>query len=808
MLKNYLKILLRGAKRNPIYMLINIVGLAVGMAVSVLILLFVQHELSYDKYHENTDNIYRISREWFNQEGETSLHLGHLAPAFSPLLLSDFSSDIKESARLFNANPQVKFEDKSFIEERYFFAEPAAFKIFTWQMVEGDPEEALSYPDGVIITESTAKKYFGDVNPMGKRLEINLANIEFTLQVRGIVKDTPDQSHFKFDFLASFDPVEEFFGGPDQILQNFGSNSFSTYVLLEDHVKADEFEKQLPAFIDRHMSASNTGVPASASTRLNLWPIADIHLYSNLDSEIEPNSSIEYVYIYLAIAFFILVIACVNFMNLSTARSAKRAMEVGLRKVMGADKKLLVKQFMGESFMLTILASIIACLLIYISLPTFANFTGKVLNFNLIDQPEYLGWIALLILVVGVFSGSYPALYLSGFQPGRVMKGTFKTNPVHERLRSALVIGQFTISIILIVSVIVVINQLDFMKNRELGFDKDDIVVLPAYSEFTANYDMMENRLLQHNGIEGVAIASRVPSGRLLDSQGTVTEVNGEMITLDVRIADIHVSHSFIDVLGIQMASGRNFDENLASDSTEAFILNETAVRAIGWATNEEAIQKPFNYGSRRGYIVGVMKDFHFESLHQPIAPIVFMIPEDRMNNVAIKIKDGYRDEVLAYLNSEWQGMRSESPFNPAFIEDRFIEQYEAEERVGKIFGFFAFLAIIISVLGLFGLASFSTEQRIKEIGIRKVMGASVMSIVTLLGKDFLKLVMVGFIISIPIAWYGMKYWLANFAYSISMNWLIFALAGLIAFVVAILTVSSHSIKAALVNPVHSIKRD
>jgi putative ABC transport system permease protein len=806
MLHNYWKIFIRNLRKNPGYILINILGLSVGMAASILIFLFVKHELSFDKYHEKADRIYRVSRAWFNPDGEVNLHLGHAAPPFGPLLKSDFAGQIEESVRVMNVKVILKEESNTFEESRFFFSDPEIFKVFSWPLIDGDPDNVLSFPDGLVICKSMAMKYFGNIDAVGKSLEVMIGSQKFNMQVRGVMEDIPDNSHFKADFLASMEPVVDFYGGYEMMMKNFGSNNFGTYLLLTEGVSAEDLESQIPAFIDRHIPASSQGFSASSGTKLFLWPLTSIHLHSNLDSEIEPNNNIEYVYIYSAIAVFILLIACINFMNLATARSAKRAMEVGLRKVMGADRQLLVRQFMSETIFMALFALIIAILISWIVLPFYSNFTGKVLTLNFIHHPEYIIGLMMLVLLVGMLAGSYPSLFLSGFQPVQVLKGTYKIGSVHEKLRSVLVVGQFAISIILIVSVLVVLNQLNFMKNQDLGFEKDEILVLPAYNEFTDNYEILRDRLIQHQGIDNVALGSRIPSGRLLDAQGAQAEVGGQLLPVDVRISDIHVSHSFMETFGMLIVAGRDFDFNLASDSTEAFVLNESAVRSIGWANPEEAIEKSFQYGNRRGYVVGIVKDFHFESLHQPISPIVFLIPQDRFNEVAVKIKPEYKDTAIAYLRDEWQAMKPDFPFNYYMVADKFEQQYEAEEKVGTLFGLFAGLAIIISVLGLFGLAAYATEQRTKEIGIRKVMGASIWSIISLLGKDFLKLVLFGFLLAIPIAWFGMNGWLDNFAYKISISWVVFLVAGLIATIIAALTVSSQSIRAAMINPVDAFK--
>lgn len=806
MLFNYLKIFIRNLKKNPVYILINILGLSVGMAASILIFIFVQHELSYDNYHQHGDRIFRVSRAWFNPNGEANLHLGHAAPPFGPLLKSDFQGKIEEAVRLMNVKLVVKEGDDVFEESKFFFSDPEVFKVFSWKLVEGDPSTALTFPDGLVLTQSMAKKYFGDQSAMGEYMEVKIGSASMDMQVRGIMEDVPDNSHFQLDFLASMEPVVEFYGGYEAVMKNFGSNSFSTYLLLEEGIDAEDLEAELPAFIDRHIPPSAQGFSASMGTKLFLWPLRDIHLYSNLDSEIEPNGSIEYVYIYSAIAVFILLIACINFMNLATARSAKRAMEVGLRKVLGADRPLLVKQFMSETIFMTFIALLLALAMVALSINSFGDFTNKQLEMNFLDSPYYILALLFLVIAVGLISGSYPSLFLSGFQPVKVLKGTYKIGSIHEKLRSFLVIGQFAISIVLIVAVLVVIQQLDFMKDKDLGFEKEEIVVLPAYVEFTDNYEMLRERLISNSGVSEVSLGSRLPSGRLLDAQGAQAEVRGELSPIDVRIADIHVSHSFFKTFEMKIVAGRDFDYNMASDSTEAFILNQSAVRAIGWENEEEAIDKQFLYGNRRGYVVGVVKDFHFESLHQPISPMVFLIPQDRFNEVAIKIRSESKEETLEFLKAEWQAMKPDFPFNYYFVADRFNQQYEAEEKVGTVFGFFAGLAILISVLGLFGLSAYATERRVKEIGIRKVMGASIWGIVSLLGRDFLKLVLIGFILAIPLAYFGMNSWLANFAYKISISWSVFFFAGLVATIIAAVTVSSQSIRAAMINPVDAFK--
>ncbi|MEQ9264037.1 MAG: ABC transporter permease [Balneolaceae bacterium] len=810
MLKNYLKIAFRNLGKNPGYSFINVFGLALGIMAFILILLYINHELSYDTYHENSDDIYRVSREWKNQDGETSLHLGHVAPPFAVLIKEDYSAYVEESVRLFNVSPLISYENNHFVEDRFFFADAEVFNVFSWEMIHGNPETALVAPDGIVITETTAMKYFGETDVVGKQLTFSLSGAELPFQVNGVVKDVPDNSHFQFDFLASMVPLIQFYGGYDNFMGNFGNNSFSTFLLLNENADPVELEAKFPELIDKVFPAqnNNNGLNSSEFMSLHLMPLTDIHLRSNLDSEIEANGNIEYVYIYSAVALFILFIACINFMNLSTARSSKRANEVGLRKVMGAQRTSLIRQFMGESFLLAFLGLIVAIVLVEVLLPYYNNFVGKDLIFNFITDLKWISILLGVVLVIGVVAGSYPAMVLSAFQPATVLKGSFKAKNSHQFFRSALVVTQFTISIGLIVSMGIVYQQLDFIQSKDLGFNKENVAVLSVDPEIESNYVDIKNRLMQQPGVLNVSMQSRVPSGRLLDSQQASVEVNGELESITFRIADIHVSHNFLDLFGIEMVSGRNFDIELASDSSEAFILNEIAIKRLGFVEPEDAIGKQFTYGGRTGFITGVVKDFHFESLHQSIAPIVFMISQGRNNSIAVRFREAYRDETIAFIEDQWTSYIPNLPFTYQLLEDSFNDQYQSERKLGETFSYFAILAVIIAALGLFGLASFTAQQRIKEIGIRKVLGASVAQLVTLLSTNFAKLIFIAFLIATPIVWFGMNKWLDSFAYHESIPIWIFFAGGIIAIVVAMLTISYQAIKAAVANPVNSLKSE
>nr|WKN39847.1 ABC transporter permease [Tunicatimonas sp. TK19036] len=805
MIKNYLKIALRNLARHKQMTLINVLGLAVGMAACIVILLFVQYELSYDRYHEKADRIYRISREFYNSDKETNLHLGHLAPPFKPFLVEDFPGIIQASARLLGDSPLMTYKegDVQIVEDDFFFAEPEVFDIFSFPFVEGNPATALSEPNTVVITESTAQKYFGDESPMGKTLNYNQ---QVDIKVTGVVKDVPGNSHFHFNMLASFVMVENFLG-EEEMMSNWGSNNYATYILLPEGYNPADLEAQFPDFIDKHVTG-DSDVMASEWTALHLWPLTDIHLHSHLDSEIEANGDIAYVYIYTIIALFIMVIACINFINLTTARATRRAKEVGVRKVMGAEKASLIKQFLSESVLVALFALVVAAVLVSLVLPYFNDFVDKSLSFNVLQNPFLLVLLLGIVLLVGMISGSYPAFYLSAFQPARILRSSKGNSKGNSYLRSGLVILQFVISIALIIGVVTVEGQLDYVKSKPLGFNQENLVVLPANQAIFDQYEELKAQLLTQPGITDVTLSSRVPSGRLLDSQGGQVEVNGEMKGLDFRLANVDVDHDFINSFGIKLLAGRNFDINRASDSTEAFIVNESAIRAIGYDSPEEAIDKEMTYAGRRGRIIGVTEDFHFESLHQSISPIVFYITSRQVFNLVARIQPDAMSETMDYLKDRWSYLMPGYPFDYYLIGDRFQGQYDLEDRLSQIVQYFSILAIFIAMLGLIGLASYTAEQRVKEIGIRKVLGASVGQILLLLTTGFTRLIVIAFLVACPLAYYFMSRWLDTFAYHDSLNIWVFALAGFAALMVAWLTVGSQTISAATRNPVHSLRSE
>ena len=808
MYKNYIKIAFRNMMRSKAYSIINVSGLAIGMAATILILLFVQNELSYDRYHENSDRIYRVSRAWYNDSGEVNLHLGEVAPPFGPLIKSDYDGIVEEAVRLMGMTFLVKGDDKAIEEPQLFFSDPNVFKVFTWEVIEGDLTTALDQPNSIVLTRSAAEKYFGKLDVIGNAMSLGNQYLPepFEVKVTAVIEDIPENSHFHPELIGPMAMVEAYYGGYESFMQAWGSNNFSTYLLLKEGYPYKDLEVELGNFLNKHLMPTSSGRMPNEYNKLSLWPLTDIHLHSQLDSELEPNGDIAYVYLYSMVALFILIIACINFVNLATARSSKRAREVGMRKVMGAVRPMLIRQFIAESLLYAVFALVLSILLVSLVLPWFNNFTQKSLVLDLINNQFLVVLLLGITILTGFVAGSYPAFYLSAYKPVDTLKGEVNAGKAKFGLRSVLVVFQFAISIVLLIGVGVVNDQLDYVKSKDLGFDDNRVLVLPINQAIYNNLLDTKNNLLQNPGIEQVGFASRIPSGRLLDSQGATAEIDGEMKRVEFRIADVHTDHDFLRTLNAPIIAGRDFSFDNASDSAEAFILNEVAVREIGWKTNNEAIGKKFNYGGRQGYITGVVKDFHFEALHQEIAPVVFMISSGRMGNLIVKMAQDKEEETMLFLQEKWSYLMPDYPFETYYIDAQFDAQYANEDRLAELVNYFSVLAIIIGMLGLFGLASYTTEQRFKEIGIRKVLGASNNEVLFILTRGFTFLVFIGFLLAIPIAYFLMNSWLETFAYHGSVNWTTILLAGAVAILLAWITVGFQTYKAARANPIDSIQ--
>jgi putative ABC transport system permease protein len=763
--------------------------------------------LSYDRYNVNASNIYRVTRTFKNTNGAIALKLSTISPPFGYYFPSEFP-EIQKMTRLLDNGPiPARYKEKMFNERGMFFADENLFDVFSVKVLKGNPKTALADPFSIMLTEETAKKYFGDEDPMNKVIRFNS---QFDGKVTGIYKAFPANAHMHPGMLLSFNTLKDTaVYGAENLRTNWGNNSFFTYLLLPSYYKPENLEKQFPAFIDKHMADEYKGNKPSQLTTLGLQKLTDIHLYSHTDYEAEPNGDISRVYIFSAIALFILLIACINYMNLSTARSALRAKEIGIRKVVGARKKELIAQFLSESVMICIVAAIIALLLTWIAIPWLNKASGQQLSFQTLLRTGILIPLLLTPFVIGTLSGIYPALFMSSFQPVKTLKGLFKVGGSSISFRKVLVVTQFAISIILIITTFIVFQQLHYIQTRSLGFDKDRVVVMNYTTEVSKQYDAFRTELLQNTSFKDATRSSRIPTGRLLDNMGA-SVMNGDSLRPVVSdIKYVNADYDFVHTFSIPLAAGRFFGRDYGTD-TNNYVINQSAVKAIGWKNDGSAVGKDFQYGGRKGHIVGVIKDFHFESMHQQIVPMVLIMLPPRntyFNNVSIKIS-GNTAAAIGVMERAWRKYFPETPFEYTFLDENFDKLYQSEQRQATIFTSFACIAIFIACLGLFGLSAFAISQRVKEIGVRKVLGASISGLVALLAKDFLKLVGLAALMAFPIAWYAMNSWLKDFAYRINIQWWVFIAAGVLAALIAFITVSFQAIRAATANPVKSLRTE
>jgi putative ABC transport system permease protein len=696
-----------------------------------------------------------------------------------------------------------------------FLAEENLFKVFTIPVLKGNPDRALVDPFSVMLSDEMAEKYFGTEDPLDKELQVDG---QFAAKVSGVFKKFPANSHFHPDFLVSFSTLRDTnIYGEEGLRTNWGNNSFSTYLLLPKNYDPKRMEAQFPAFLDRHMTGDMPPEMPKPSTwtKLFLNKMTDIHLHSHLDTEIEPNGDIQRVYIFGAIAVLILLIAAINYMNLSTARSATRAREIGIRKVAGAQQRELIGQFLSESLLMTLLAMVLAVGLTGLALPVLEGLTGKNLTIQSIFNGRFLLLAIGVTAVVGLLSGVYPAVFMASFQPIAVLKGgglPLRGSGGNVSLRKVLVVGQFAISIILISCTGIVFQQLNYMQEKSLGFDKEQVITLPYYSILGARWEAFRQEMRANPSVKEVGRSLLVPSNRLLNSSGTAKVQMGDtLLNSSESLYQVYADHDFFPAYGIPFAAGRNFSRDFKTDDSTAFIINETAMRMIGWQNPAEAIGRPFEYeGRHSGRLIGVVKDFNFESLHERVKPIVFYMPTGGNNftHISLKLSGNNIPTALSHVEKIWRQFIPDFPYQYTFVDESFGQLYEAEQRQGRLFTLFSGVAIFIASLGLFGLAAFATAQRVKEIGIRKVLGASVGNIVTLISKDFVWLVLIASVIAVPVAWYAMSNWLEDFAYRIQLPWWMFALAVSLALAIALLTVSFQAVRAAVANPVESLKTE
>ena len=811
MIKNYLRSAWRNITRHKFISFVNVFGLTTGLTCCLLILAYITNELSYDKFNTNADRTYRVTRIFYSQNGQENLHLSSIAPPFGPLLKVAFP-DVEKVTRIYpNGTTVLKYKDKLFNEQNGIFADENFFDVFSVHVTRGDKKTALNDLYTVMLTADIAKKYFGDEDPINKTIILDNTKHEF--KVTGIFEPFPANSHMHPNILMSFNTLKDpIVYGEKQLETNYGNNSFYTYLLLPKNYNAEMINSHLNWFLDKyvHMPGMPPNVKTSQATKLTMQKLTDIHLKSHLDDEMEPEGSMTRVYIFSIIAVFILLIACINYMNLSTARSALRAKEIGVRKVIGAQRKEIIRQFLGESVLVTWVALIFAVVLTWVLMPYINGLTHLNLAFNSLFSWNILIGIVCLPFVIGLLSGLYPAVFMSSFKPVQVLKGVLKVGAGNISFRKVLVVVQFSISIILIVATTVVFQQLRFIQTASLGFNKEHILIVPYSGTLTKQYESFRQELLKNPAVRSVGRSSRIPSGRLLDDQGAQVIEGGKSVATKIELKYITTDHEFMSTYGMKLAAGRNFSRDFISD-TANYIINETAVQQLGWKTAQNAIGKDLTYGGTKGKIIGVVHDFHFESLHQSIVPMLFCLPPPSSgyyNNISIKVDGNNIQSAVSTIRDTWHQYIPDVPFDYTFLDDRFQKLYDAEQQQSQLFTVFSFLAIFIACLGLFGLSAFTISQRVKEIGVRKVLGASAPQIVVELSKDFLKLVVIAALLALPIAGYAMHHWLLDFAFRIDLSWWVFLMAGVIALLIAFVTISFQAVKAANVNPVKSLRSE
>jgi putative ABC transport system permease protein len=804
MIKNYIKVAFRNLIKQKFYSVINILGLAVGITCSLLIGLYIYDELSYDTFHDKSDRIFRVGLNASMAGSEFSAVISS-AP-FLQGSMNEFP-EIENGVRLYKLiNEVTRYEDKVFNEKKVFFADSTFFQVFDFNLLKGSKEKALKEPNSVVISQSTAIKYFGSNDPIGKVLTIGDYNSNYT--VSGVIQDCPTNSHFHYDILLSMSTLK------DAQNQMWVNNNYYTYLLLNDKNAAPALESKLRSLVEKYVGPQveqfmgmNLKAFEESGNKFGyfLQPMEDIHLYSKQEAEIEPNGSMEYVYILFAVGIFIILLACINFMNLATARSANRAKEVGVRKTLGSMKSNLIGQFLTESIMYCFLAALFSILLIDAILPYFNSLAGKSLTSSLVFSPVVLLVLLLFVIIVGVFAGSYPAFYLTSFNPIEVLKGKVKSGLKSSGLRSSLVVFQFTISIILIICTILVYNQLSYIKGKNLGYEKENTIVISNAGRLEGNFEAFKNSLSALPEVISYTSASHMPSSEY-GYNNTVFKVPGSQ--QDHLISYLYVDYDYFKTLNIDFKEGRSFSRDFPSDSL-AVILNEAAVKYLGFS---EGLGNEIGFAGRSDKfeplkIIGVTNDFHYESLTKAIKPLAFvLIPKSYL--IAIKLTPGNLRERVQLIESKWKELAPGEPFEYTFLDEKFQALYNAEQRLSQVFTLFTILAIFIACLGLLGLAAYTAEQKTKEIGVRKVMGASSFDVVFMLSKEFTRLVIISFVIAIPVAYYAMDQWLQNFAYKVEIGVGAFIIAGISTIVVAWLTVSFQSAKAARVNPVKSLRTE
>jgi len=805
MLLNYFKVAIRSLLKNKFYSLINVIGLAIGVACCLLIMIFVLDEISYDRYNVKAERIYRMG--FTGMLGGNEFTGAQVGPPVKNALINDFP-EVEDVTRFRQRGSfMVRYQTETFKEEDIVFVDGNVFETFSFNLIQGNAATALMEPNSMVITPTIAKKYWGDDDPLGKQV---ILDNKTEYKITGVMQEIPRNTHFNFDIFLSMESLEE--SRSDQWM----SFNYQTYIVLREESSPEELEGKFKGMIETYIGPQieeylnmTLDELEEQGTKLGFFvdPMLDIHLHSKIQGELAPPSDILYVYIFSAIGIFILLIACINFMNLSTARSANRAKEVGIRKVMGSLKRQLVRQFIIESIIVSLTAFFLAVIISLIAMPQFNDLSGKQLVIPF-TSPLFFPTIIAAAIIVGFLAGSYPAFYLSAFEPAAILKGSLKIGVKSGWLRSSLVVFQFGTSIILIVGTLIIYNQLNYVQNKKLGFNKEQVLILQDAYALGDQLNSFKEEVKTDPDVINASISGFIPVSNS-NRSSTAYFPNGKIDMENTQIIQRwRIDHDYIQTMGMEIILGRNFSKDFPSDSS-AILINETAAALFGFgedAINQKLSQFTEDPNVTDDYrVVGVVNDFHFESLRENIGPMVMHLRSSR-GLMSVRINTKNITALVNRIENKWKSLANGQPFSYSFMDDRFDDTYKDEQRIGKIAIVFSSLAIFIACLGLFGLAAFTAEQRTKEIGVRKVMGASVTGIVMLLSKEFGKLIVIAFVIATPLSWYLMDNWLSGFHYRITINPILFLIAGGAAFSIAWLTMGYQSLKASIANPIKSLR--
>jgi putative ABC transport system permease protein len=789
MIKNLIKTAFRHIRKHPGYSILNILGLTLGISSALFLVIYVSDELSYDRYHNNADRIYRVSSKITETDDQFTWNVAQIP--FGPQVVQDYP-EVRSFVRFINMPRALyKYEDKEYVEENFYYVDSTLFDIFTYKVIRGEVKSAIKDPNKIVLTETVAARYFVNSDPVGKTLTTG----NNTFEVTGVIEDVPDNSHFRFDAVAARNNL------PKQI-GSWGNFGVFTYLLFPEGFDVKAFETKMQGMYDAHMKTIFG--PLNINIEYILEPITRIHLFSTAQGEPEPTGSITYVYIFGIVAIFLVLIAAMNYMNLATARSASRAREVGMRKVAGSYRSTLITQFLSESVVLTVISLVVSIILLMALLPRFNLFSGKSFDLSILYSPVVIVSVLVVILIAGILGGSYPAFFLSRFSPVTVLKGEIIHGSAGSLFRKILVVIQFTISVIMIVCTLVVFRQLNYMKNMDQGFDQKNVLSLRLNQNMVRKYPVLKHELIESDDIKYVT-STNTPVG---EGSGKVIfnmETDQGMVQRGINFAV--VDHDFVEALGIKIIKGRDFQQDMPSDTLLAVVVNETLAKRLGWV---EAIDKKVQLGDGaqiNARVIGVMKDYHQTGMYNEIESLM-LVYRELGNIIYVKLSGKNTDQTLNFIESKWKEVFPDQPFEYTFLADRFNRQFEADEKRGLIFTMFTILAILIACLGLFGLASYMVEQRTKEIGIRKVFGADEGVIVRLISKDFLILITISIVIAIPVAFYFMSNWLENYVYRTKIGVMLLIIAALLTVVITFITISFKAYQAAILNPANSIRTE